>query len=78
MKKIRKQILWTAAVLFLSGCAHTAYLGFHGKSIKSFPEIHKSAVSDTQCLGCHDPDNNPQGPPTPHPDFIGCLKCHND
>jgi hypothetical protein len=32
---------------------------------------------DDQCLECHHPDHA-QGPPTPHPDFTGCLKCHND
>jgi hypothetical protein len=32
---------------------------------------------DVQCLECHHPDHA-QGPPTPHPDFTGCLKCHND
>lgn len=77
MKKMKNQILWAAAVLFLSGCAHTAYLGFHGKSVKAFPEIHASVQSDAQCLECHHPDNA-QGPPTPHPNFTGCLKCHND
>ena len=77
MGKMEKCVLLFGCVLLFAGCAHTAYLGFHGKSIKSFPEIHAFAVADAQCLACHHPDH-PQGPPTPHPGFTGCLKCHND
>lgn len=75
MKRIAETII--LGVLLLSGCAHTAYLGLHGKSIRSFPEIHEAAFSDTECLACHHPEDA-TGPPTPHPGFTGCLKCHND
>jgi hypothetical protein len=29
-------------------------------------------------LGCHGLGVESQGPPTSHPQFTGCLKCHND
>lgn len=62
----------------LAGCyGHGAYLGLHGKSIKRYPALHEGIVRDSQCLKCHHPDTA-NGPPTPHPDFKGCLKCHND
>ena len=74
---------WTAmlalAVLFiLGGCTYRYYLGFHGPSTKRYPEIHQGVTQDSQCLGCHQPDKNPIGPPTSHPGFTGCLKCHYD
>ena len=77
MKKCSKMFALSGLLLFFIGCGHLAYLGMHGKSIKSFPEIHQSAVTDAQCLECHHPDN-PEGPVTPHPHFKGCIKCHND
>ncbi len=77
MRKCFNGILFTAITLFLLGCGHTAYLGMHGKSVKLYPDIHKNVVADAQCLKCHHPDN-PEGPASPHPDFIGCIKCHND
>lgn len=58
----------------LTGCA---YLGFHGPSIQSFPDVHQGVMLDQQCLGCHHPDHA-SAPPTPHPSFTGCLKCHDD
>ncbi|MBW2592209.1 MAG: hypothetical protein JRE58_04270 [Deltaproteobacteria bacterium] len=35
-------------------------------------------TKDRDCLSCHHPDRDPEGPPTSHPQFTGCLKCHND
>jgi hypothetical protein len=66
------------ALVLLNGCAYRYYLGMHGPSIKLFPETHQGITEDTDCLGCHHPDENLEGPPTSHPDFTGCLKCHND
>lgn len=77
MQKWFKISVLSGLFLFFVGCGHLAYLGVHGKSIKSFPEIHQGAAADAQCLGCHHPDN-PEGPATPHPNFKGCIKCHND
>ena len=65
-------------LVFFWGCAYRHYMGFHGPSIKQHPEIHADAVSDAQCLKCHDSDKEAEGPPTSHPHFTGCLKCHND
>lgn len=59
-----------------AGCGHLAYLGMHGKSIQTFPDIHESVIADSDCLECH--ADGEQGPETPHPGFTGCLKCHND
>lgn len=74
-----KMTVYTLIAIGLSvialGCA---YLGFHGKSIRAYPDIHAGVRTDQECLECHHPDNDPQGPPTPHPQFTGCLKCHND
>jgi len=64
------------ALLFL-GCGHRAYIGMHGRSIKLYPDIHEAVLDDAQCLDCHHPDN-PEGPASPHPEFTGCIKCHND
>ena len=77
MKKWFQRIVLTGATLVFLGCGHWAYLGMHGKSIKSYPDIHESAVQDSQCLECHHPDNS-EGPVSPHPNFKGCIKCHND
>ena len=60
------------------GCDYRYYLGFHGPSIKLYPEDHEGVVQDNECLECHDPNNDPDGQPTSHPHFTGCLKCHND
>ena len=65
-------------ILFASGCGHLAYLGKHGASIKQTSSVHADIdPEDARCLECHHPDNA-QGPITPHPNFTGCLKCHND
>ncbi|MBU3948789.1 MAG: cytochrome c3 family protein [Proteobacteria bacterium] len=70
------QKLCIILILTLTGCA---YMGIHGKSIRSFPDIHDGAVEDSQCLSCHDPAANPDiAPVSPHPKFTECLKCHND
>jgi len=67
-----------ALLLTLVGCAYRHYLGVHGPSIKAHPDIHAGVTEDRQCLECHHPDRKPTGPPTSHPHFSGCLKCHND
>ena len=67
------------ALATLSGCAYRYYLGMHGPTIKNYPEIHIDSIrDDAQCLACHKPDNAENAPPTNHPGFKGCLKCHND
>jgi hypothetical protein len=70
----------TLLILLLSifGCAYRYYLGFHGPSIQLYPEQHEGISRDKECLECHDPELDPEGPPTSHPHFTGCLKCHND
>ncbi|OQX14459.1 MAG: hypothetical protein BWK76_14670 [Desulfobulbaceae bacterium A2] len=64
--------------VWLSGCAYRYYLGMHGPSIRAFADVHQGAAQDKQCLECHDPKGDLSGPPSPHPQFTGCLKCHND
>lgn len=66
------------AMCILGGCAYQHYLGMHGPSIRNSPDIHQQVTRDANCLGCHHPDHKPVGPPTSHPQFTGCLKCHND
>jgi hypothetical protein len=65
-------------LLILGGCAYRHYLGLHGSSIRMYPDVHAGVREDRQCLECHHPEKNPTGPPTSHPEFTGCLKCHND
>jgi hypothetical protein len=77
MKPGLKGIFLLGTTCLFIGCGHMAYLGMHGKSIKLYPDIHDSVVEDAQCLDCHHPDN-PEGPVSPHLDFTGCIKCHND
>jgi hypothetical protein len=67
-----------AVGMLFSGCAYRYYLGMHGPSIKALPDVHQGVTADQDCLNCHDPLRNPIGPPTSHPHFTGCLKCHND
>lgn len=74
-KKFTTIALLLIVVLF-SGCAYRYYLGMHGPSIKNSPEIHLDFKQDDQCLQCHDPDSPTDAPPTSHPQFKGCLKCH--
>ena len=72
------RVLICSALLAITGCAYTHYLGMHGPSIQNFPDTHQGVTADEDCLACHDPDRDPEGPPTSHPQFTGCLKCHND
>ena len=73
--RFARRVLYFLVVCSLGGCA---YLGFHGKSIKLYPDVHGDVAKDAECLECHLPDKDPEGPATPHPGFTGCLKCHND
>ncbi len=78
MKNFGRTIIFCIALMMLSGCAYRYYLGMHGPSIKNTVDIHEGVTKDEDCLGCHHPDRDPTGPPTSHPEFTGCLKCHND
>ena len=42
------------------------------------PNIHEAVTEDSECLECHHPDNSEEGPSIPHPNFKGCINCHND
>jgi len=75
MKRI---IICFAILLVFGGCAYRHYLGLHGPTVRGTPDIHDGVTEDAECLGCHDPDGDPIGLPTSHPQFTGCLKCHND
>ena len=77
MRLLVKLMLIVGGVL-LSGCAYKHYMGFHGPSVRRHPEIHAGITADRECLGCHHPDESSEGPPTSHPQFTGCFKCHND
>lgn len=77
MEKWIRGLFLLFVALVVSGCGHLAYMGMHGNSIKMYPDIHEAVQDDAQCLECHHPDD-PQGPPSPHPDFTGCINCHND
>lgn len=78
MKTAKRIILCTLVLLVMAGCAYRHYLGMHGPSVRSYPDVHEGVTEDADCLQCHHPDRNPVGPPTSHPQFTGCLKCHND
>lgn len=78
MNVLKKIMMYVIVLVLCSGCAYRYYLGVHGPSVKAFPDIHEGVTEDQDCLGCHHPDRNPTGPPTSHPQFTGCLKCHND
>ncbi len=65
-------------ILLVSGCAYRYYLGMHGPSIRQYPQIHAGFKTDAECLECHHPGRDPSGPATSHPQFTGCLKCHDD
>ena len=77
---IKKALTLFFLLLTLSsaGCAYRHYLGMHGPSINSSSEIHVDIQDDAECLDCHDPQTSSDAPPTNHPNFKGCLKCHND
>ncbi len=78
MKAIKWMVLILVIFVNLSGCAYRYYMGMHGPSIKATMDIHEGVVEDRACLECHHPEMDPEGPPTTHPHFKGCLKCHND
>jgi hypothetical protein len=78
MKKMILLFLGLLIILFASGCAYRYYLGMHGPSVKMYPDTHAGVTQDSECLTCHHPQHDPSGPPTTHPHFKGCLKCHND
>ena len=78
MKTIKKLLFSSLILVSVTGCAYRYYLGMHGPSIRNFPEVHEGVTEDSECLECHHPDRDPSGPPTSHPEFSGCLKCHND
>jgi len=74
IKLVALLVVWAS----LFGCAYRYYLGIHGPSIRLYPDVHAGVTEDKECLACHHPDRGPEGPPTSHPNFEGCLKCHND
>ncbi len=79
MNKKYTMAIILGVVIGISGCGYGYYLGFHGPSIKSFPDIHEGITEDSDCLGCHGPeDGSDDAPKTTHPAFTGCLDCHND
>jgi len=78
MRTLKHVLIGGAALLLLGGCVYRYYLGMHGPSIRRYPEVHAGVVEDAECLACHDPEGDPVGPPTSHPQFVGCLKCHDD
>jgi hypothetical protein len=78
MKTMKRIIICATALLLVSGCAYRHYMGLHGPSVRRTPDIHQGVTEDAECLECHHPDREPVGPPTSHPQFTGCLKCHND
>ena len=78
MGTVKHLLIVTGVWLVLGSCAYRYYLGLHGPSIRHFPDVHAGVTEDAQCLACHDPNGDPGGPPTTHPQFVGCLKCHDD
>ena len=78
MKYITTAIFVIAFGITTVACAHRYYLGFHGPTTKNQPDIHSGFTQDAECLGCHGDGDESQGPATSHPQFKGCLKCHND
>jgi len=81
MKPLVKLFGVVTLFLLISACATTGlyYLGFHGPSIKQFSEVHEGIRKDQECLECHGLNaDDLDGSPTTHPQFVGCLKCHND
>ncbi len=78
MQRVKGVIVCAVAAAVLCGCAYRHYMGLHGPSIRNSPDVHEGVREDAECLACHDPDRDPVGPPTSHPQFTGCLKCHDD
>ena len=79
-KKTALTLALLAALTASGGCAYRHYLGMSGPTTRNSPDIHTEAIKeDGQCLECHFPkDNSGDAPITSHPNFKGCLKCHND
>jgi hypothetical protein len=75
---MKRLMLCSMAMILFGGCAYRHYLGLHGPSVRSSPAIHEGVTEDADCLACHHPERDPVGPATSHPQFTGCLKCHND
>lgn len=73
-----KVLVLLAFLIFVSSCAYRHYLGIHGPSVKKYPQVHASFTADKSCLMCHEPGTSATSPKTGHPNFKGCLKCHND
>jgi predicted CXXCH cytochrome family protein len=67
-----------AAIFLVTSCAYRHYVGMHGPSVKKHPLIHADYTADPSCQMCHDPRSSVVAPKTNHPNFTGCLKCHND
>jgi hypothetical protein len=78
MKSLVKIFILLVLLVIVFGCSYRHYLGLHGPSIKLHPKQHEGITEDEKCLECHDPENETGDPPTSHPHFTGCLKCHND
>ena len=73
MDRIRCAVVFLCLAVAAGGCA---YLGGQGPSVRMFPDIHDGVTEDAECLECHHPDSG-AATPTPHPDFKGCLRCHD-
>jgi hypothetical protein len=77
MNILKTIMICCTIVILFNGCAYRYYLGIHGPSVKALLDIHEGVREDQDCLSCHHPDEKPTGPPTTHPQFTGCLRCHN-
>jgi hypothetical protein len=74
-----KTLALLAFLLLISSCTYRHYLGMHGPSIKRYPTLHADFKADKSCLTCHASGSPIHAPKkTNHPNFKGCLKCHND
>ena len=62
MRSFRKMLVLFVSLSILFGCAYRYYLGFHGPSIKLHPDVHDGITQDGECLECHGPDSNSDGP----------------
>lgn len=78
MRRVVKIVLCAGLLMFSCACAYRYYLGMHGPSVRAFPDFHGNVSADQDCLGCHSPGDASGAPATSHPQFTGCLKCHND
>ena len=78
MIRMVKLAICCSALVFSCACAYRYYLGMHGPSMNAFPDIHQNMTEDRECLACHHPDQAFEAPPTSHPGFTGCFKCHSD